>query len=145
MLTTEDFHHNLQIISMGCKLGIFPLRFNPKSKQLELLTSKWKRVTCYIYFALYTVHTTYITKRLPYLLFVGAELSLLSLVVHFSLICGVLAGLFWHFTAFFRYPGITATCYNKALESWGFVREGGIFAIESFFLVEDVHTDCLEK
>ena len=67
MLTKVDFHHNLQISNVGCKLGILPLELNSQTEQLELLTSTRKRIVCCAYFALYTIHTAYIASRLPYL------------------------------------------------------------------------------
>ena len=124
MLTTEDFHHNLQIINFCCKLGIFPLQLNPQNQQLELVDSTWKRAICYSRFALFAIHTGYVVGRLPYLLFIGVQLPLLSVLVHFTMICGMIAILFWHFLAFFCYPGITATCFNKAFETWGLLKEG---------------------
>ena len=124
MLTKEDFHHNLQIINIGCKLGIIPLQFNGEVKQIEVLTSTWKRVISWFYFALFTIHTTYVTSRLPYLLLIHVHMPLLSLLVHFTMMCGMVTIHFWHFVAFFRHPDITATCFNKALEPWGCRREG---------------------
>ena len=125
MLTKEDFRQNLQIISVACKLRIFPLELNPHTQRMQLLENKRARVVSYIYFALYTIHTAYIVLRLPYLLLTGKELSILSLVVHFTMICGMMAIAFWQFTSFFRFPGITATCFNKALETWDLVATNG--------------------
>ena len=127
MLTKQDFDHNLRILNGGCKVGIIPLHWNCEKKELELLESKWKRAICCIYFALFIIHTAFLMSRLPYLLLSGIHPSLVSLVVHFTLICATMAVVFWHFVAFFRFPGITATCYNKALEPWGIVHEGRVF------------------
>ena len=126
MLTKEDFHHNLQIINFGCNLGIIPLQFDSENKQIEVLTSKWKRVASSFYFALFTIHAAYVTSSLPYLLLTDVHLPLLSLLVHFTMMCGKMTILFWHFVAFFPHPDITATCFNKALEPWSCGREGRV-------------------
>lgn len=124
MLTKEDFYHNLRILNLACKIGIFPLELDSRNGQMQLLQRKRKMAACYGYLALFTIHTTYIVVRLPYLILGGAQLPILSLLVHFTMLCGFMAILFWHFTAFFRYTGISATCFNKALETWGLVSTG---------------------
>ena len=124
MLTKEDFHHNLQIINICCKLKIFPLELNQENQQLQLLNRTWKRAACYLYFALFAIHTAYAAIRLPYLLITAVQLPLLSILVHFTMICAMITILCWHYLAFFRYPSITASCFNQALETWGLKNEG---------------------
>ena len=119
MLTKNDFHHNLRIINIGCKLGIFPLEWDAQSEQLQLPKSRLRMIHCYAYFSVYTLHTGFIAARLLCPLFQGVQLPLLSLIVHFTVMCGMLAIVFWHFISFFRYPAITATLFSMALEPWG--------------------------
>ena len=129
MLTKEEFHHNLRIINTSCKLGIIPLELNNQNERLQLLESRWKKAVCSIYFAMYSLHASYVALRLPYLLITGAPLPLLSLVVHITVMLGMLTAAFSGFKAFFCYPDITATCFNKAFEDWGCVPQGNfIFA-----------------
>ena len=125
MLTKEDFQHNLRIINVCCKLGIIPLDLDVENGRLQPLESLPRRVACNVYFALFVAHVAYIVLRFPYLLLKGAQLPLLTLLVHFTVGSGEVAVLFWQFTAFFRYPGVTATCFNMALESWGCTGPGG--------------------
>ena len=132
MLTKDDFHQNLQIINTSCKLGIIPFELNNQNGQLQPLESRLKRAACSIYFAMYTLHASYVALRLPYLLITGAPLPLLSLVVHITVMLGMMTAAFSAFKAFFCYPDITISCFDKALESWGCVREGN-FLYAKFF------------
>ena len=91
MVTREDFRHNFGIINVGCKLGVIPSYLNTETQQLQVLTSTWKRALGYCYLALYTVHTSYVVFRLPYLLLHYVQLSLVSLLVHFTMMLGMVA------------------------------------------------------
>ena len=126
MLTKADFRLNLRIISVACKMGIFPFNVDLQTGELELQKSKRKRLICMSLFALYVIHSAYVMLRLPYLLLKGAEMSLLSLLIHSTTIVGMTVIGFSHFTAFVRWPETTVMCFNKAFEAWGFDYAGNV-------------------
>ena len=117
MLTKEDIRLTFRIIALSCRFGILPLNVNTHSWELKFPDSKWKRVLSMAYYAVHALHTAYVVLRLPYLLLRGIRLSLVSLLVHFTMLAGMTSVSFWHLTAFFRWPSITVTCFNKAFES----------------------------
>ena len=115
---------NLRVIALGSQLGCTPLEVNMQKGEIELIGRKWKEVLCMSYFIVYATHASYVILRLPYLLLQGVHIPLLCLLLHSSLLIGYIGVTCWHFFAFFRHPGITATCFNKAFETWGFPCEG---------------------
>ena len=124
MLTKADFHQNYRIIDLSCKMGVIPLKVNGQNWDLEVLDSKWKRWMCKAHYGVYALHTAYIALRLPYLLLKGVHIPLVSLLIHFTVLVGMTSICFWHLTAFFRWPGITVTCFNRAFGSQQCERTG---------------------
>ena len=119
MLTKADFHQNLRIISLTCKLGVLPLEVNKRTGELELLANKRRQAVCIASFVLYTIHATYNALRLPYLFFKGIPITHLSLLTHVTTILGMAMMWSLHYGALFRCPGITVACFNQAFETWG--------------------------
>ena len=118
MLTKADFRQNFRFISLGCRLGILPMQVNLQNGELELLISKWKQAFCTIHYALLTINTIYVVLRLPYLLVTSTQTPFVSLFLHFTTLFGMLATTFWHFTAFYQWPGITVACFNRMFGTW---------------------------
>ena len=84
--------------------------------RLQLAPSKLMEKFCWISFAWFTFHVAYVTLRLPYLLLTGVEIPLLSLLWHSTILVVTPITVFWHNTAYFQWPGITATCVNNIFE-----------------------------
>ena len=118
MLTRADFHQNWHIISIGCKMGIFPVEVNFQRGELQLLRSKRKQAVTNVLITLYAFHALYVTLRLPYLLLKGNPMTFLSLLIHVTMIAGMVVIGFSHYTAFFQWPDVTVTCFNKAFDTW---------------------------
>ena len=118
MLLKRDFHYNFCILSLGCKLAALPLDVDVTKGELKLARGFWKGVICRFTYALYALHVAYIVLRLLYLLHSGAHIPLLSLLWHLTLCIATPSLVFWHYTAFFRWPDISVTCFNKAFETW---------------------------
>ena len=127
MLTKKDFHHNFRLISLGCKLAVLPFEVDLQRGELQPpQQNKRKRAACSLFvFSLYTLHTTYVVLRLPYLFLKGMDIPPLSFLWHFTLILGLLANLFWNFMAFIRWPGITVTCFKLSFETFGVCERSG--------------------
>ena len=124
MLTKEDFHQNLRAISVGCKLAAFPLYVDLRTGRLQVAQSKLMETVCWVFFACYTLHIAYIVLRLPYLLLMGPKIPLPSLLWHFTLFVGTPLVAFSHYTAFFRWPGLTVTCFKTVFDTWECEQEG---------------------
>ena len=117
MLTKEDFHQNFRFISISCKLAAYPLQVDLTNGKLQLAQSKLRVIASWFSFSWYTLHVAYIVLRLPYLLLTGVQLPLLSILWHFTLVAATPIAIFWHYTAFFRFPGITVTCFNTIFQT----------------------------
>ena len=117
MLTKQDFQQNLRFISFGCNLAAYPLQVDLKNGKLKLVDRKPMGKLCWLSFGGYTIHVSYIALRLPYLLLTGAKIPLLSLLLHFTLLLVTPIVAFVHYTAFFRWPVITVTCFNRIFET----------------------------
>ena len=118
MLTKKDFQQNLRVIAFECKLASFPLHVDLFTGRLQLAQGKLIEKVCWLTFAWYTLHVVYIALRLPYLLLIGVKVPLLSILWHFTVLLSTCIVVFWHYTAFFRWPGITVTCFNKIFDTW---------------------------
>lgn len=135
MLTKEDFYQNLRFINVGCKLGILPFKVNLQKGELQLLPEgRFRKVACQIRLTFFALHTAYIVLRLPYLLLAGVNISVLFLLWHLTLLLGMACITFWHFTAFFRWSGLTVTCFNKSFDAWVTVTAGDYSKFDYFYI-----------
>ena len=131
MITKEDFSQSFRFISLGCKLGVLPLTVNLQNGELQGLQSRWKQAFCIARYILFTIHTTFIVLKLPYMMLAGVDVPLVSLLWHAIYAVALPPVVFWHYTAFFPWPGITVACFNQLFETWGGAHSGLRFRILS--------------
>ena len=127
MLTKADFHPNLCFIFLGCQRAAFPLEADLKTGKLRLAKSNLRKKLCWVSFAFYALHVAYTTLRLPYLLLMGEHIPLRSLLWHVTTVVTTPLITFCIYTAFFCWPGITVTCFNKIFERWECEKTGKLW------------------